>query len=263
MINGWQIRNYAKHWLTAKRKGHGIHSPFVYDLIENVLSSKLQFYAFEGLETLRRSFLKNNTELSINDLGAGSKKLNTKNRKIGAIAKHGISSARQSQIYFKLINYAKSETIIELGTSIGLNAIYFSKANPKAKIYTIEGDEQLYDFSKNLFKGNNCTNIESILGNFDVVLPQIFKNIHSFDLFYIDGNHTYEATLNYFKMALLKRNKGSIIIIDDIYWSKEMTKAWEQIKRDEEVKLTIDCFYFGLIFFKEEIKQKEHFKLFV
>jgi len=228
MINIWQIKKYALHFLSAKRNGHGVHSPFVYDLVENVFSNTFKFYAFEELEVLRKQLLKDNTELVINDLGAGSHKLNSQKRKVNEIAKHGISSKKQSEIYFKLINYFKSEVLIELGTSLGLNTIYFSKANPKAKIYTIEGSESLFNFSKNLFKEQNCPNIESINANFDTALPQLLKSVSAFDVLYIDGNHTYEATLAYFKMALQKKNKDSFIILDDIYWSAGMTRVWKR-----------------------------------
>jgi predicted O-methyltransferase YrrM len=251
------------HFLTAKRNGHGVHSPFVYDLVENVFSNKFQFYVFEELNNLRKCLATNETELLINDLGAGSKKLNSNKRRVKEIARHGISSKKQSEIYFKLINYLKCGNIIELGTSLGLNTVYFCKANPKANVYTIEGSESLYRFSKNLLSEQNCSKSISVNANFDDALPELLSKMNSLDLMYIDGNHSYEPTIRYFNMALKKKNKDSIIILDDIYWSREMIQAWETIKAHEEVKLTIDCFYFGIVFFKDEMKQKEHFKLFI
>ena len=240
-----------------------MHSPFVYALVENVFNNTNEFYAFDQLKTIRRALLKDNTELAITDFGAGSKKLNGTTRKVKDIAQHGISSNQQSEILFKLINYLQCKVIIELGTSIGLNTMYLGCATNTSTVHTIEGSENLFTFSKNLFKENKQTNIQSYLGNFDDVLPNILSSITSFDLLYIDGNHTLEATLRYFNYALSKRTNVSVIVLDDIYWSEEMTKAWESIKENTEVRLTIDCFYFGLVFFKEEVKQKEHFKLFI
>lgn len=263
MINSWLIKNYIRHFFTAKRNGHGVHSPFVFALTENVFSKKDGFYAFQELIKYRIELLKNHKVVGITDLGAGSKKLGNTERKISDIAKHGISSVKQSEFYFKLINYLNCKTIIELGTSIGLNTLYFSKANKKAEIYTIEGSESLYEFSKELFFEKKATNIHSIHGNFDHELPLLLSKLGQFDLLYIDGNHTFEATIRYFEEALKHKHANSIIVFDDIYWNKEMTQAWEKIKSHTEVKQSIDCFYFGLILFRDEAKQKEHFKIFL
>lgn len=263
MINSWQIKQFIKHWFTAKRNGHGVHSPFVYALVENVFSNTFQFYAFNALNKTRKQLQLNDAEIEINDLGAGSKKFRSNKRKISDIAKHGISSKKQSEIYFKLINYFKCECIIELGTSIGLNTLYINAAAPLARVYTLEGSSQVAHFAKRLFTEKKIDAINLIEGDFKNTLPDLLKQLTQFDLMYIDGDHTYESTKHYFDIALQKKHNNSIIIFDDIYWSEEMTKAWEEIKLNNEVKASIDCFYFGMVFFREEFKQKEHFKLFI
>lgn len=263
MINSWQIKHYIKHWFTANRKGHGVHSPFVYDLVENVFSNTFEFYAFNELNKTRKQLQLNDAELEVTDLGAGSKKFSSNKRKISDIAKYGISSKKQSEIYFKLINYLKCECIIELGTSIGLNTLYLHEAAPLARVYTLEGSSQIAHFAKRLFTEKKIDTINLIEGNFKDTLPELLKGITRFDLLYIDGDHTYESTIHYFEMALQKKHARSVIIFDDIYWSEGMTKAWEEIKQYKEVKASIDCFYFGMIFFREEFKQKEHFKLYI
>jgi hypothetical protein len=40
-----------------------------------------------------------------------------------------------------------------------------------------------------------------------------------------------------------------------------MEKAWDEIKKQEEVTLTIDLFYIGIVFFRKENKQKQHFTI--
>jgi len=263
MGNSYLVKKYLAHLLTAKRNGHGVHSPFVYTLCDNVFNSLQQFYVFEELSELRKDLKEDGSEIEINDMGAGSQKLLGSKRKIKDIALYGISSQKQSELLFKLINFLKCDVIIELGTSLGLNTLYLSFANSKSQIYSLEGSQSLVELSQSLFAKKERTNITSIQGNFDQTLPQLLSKLSSFDLLYIDGNHTYEATLRYFKLALEKRTNESVIIFDDIYWSKGMTQAWEEIKQNEQVKLTIDCFYFGMVFFREEQKQKEHFKILI
>lgn len=263
MSKTWQIKNYLLHLWQAKRGGHGVHSPFVYKLVENVLSNQHSFYAFDELDKLRSELNKDSTELDINDLGAGSQKLGNEKRKVRDIATHGISSKKQAELLFKLISYFRSEVVIELGTSIGLTSMYLSYAAANGKIYTLEGSGSLADFASRLFKDHKRSNITCIQGDFDQTLPKLLDQLNTFDLMYIDGNHTYEATLRYFELACQKTNEDSVIIFDDIYWSKEMTRAWEEIKANDRVRLSVDCFYFGMIFFRNAQKQKEHFKLFI
>lgn len=262
-INFHQLKNFFRHFFVSQRKGHGIHSPFAYQLCEEVFYNVNSFYDFDELNKIRTHLLKNKVEIEIEDFGAGSKKLKKKSRKINDIAKKGISTAHQSEILYKLINFLNSKTCIELGTSLGLNTLYLAKVNSNATIITIEACEQLYLFASNLAFKNKFKNIQFIHSKFDVAFPKILNEIKELDFLYVDGNHTYQSTLNYFYMALLKKNDSTVIVFDDIYWNKEMTEAWKEIKNHSSVSLSIDTFYFGIIFFKSEIKEKIDLKLFL
>ncbi|MBU3743706.1 MAG: tryptophan 7-halogenase, partial [Sediminibacterium sp.] len=47
MYNQWQIAlRYLKYWIAASNgKGHGVHSPFVFEWITRVLQDDRKFYA--------------------------------------------------------------------------------------------------------------------------------------------------------------------------------------------------------------------------
>ncbi len=79
-----------------------------------------------------------------------------------------------------------------------------------------------------------------------------------YSLLFIDGNHQKEATLAYFEKLLPTVHNDSVMIFDDIHWSKGMEEAWEIIKQHSEVRVTIDTFQWGLVFFRRE-QEKEHF----
>lgn len=262
-MNNHQILSFIKHFFVAKRNGHGVHSPFAYKLCEDVFYNTYPYSAFEDLKKIRQELLSNNQKIEIEDFGAGSKTFKSNVRKIKDIAKKGISPSLQSQILYRLFNFLKCRNGIELGSSIGLNALYLSKVNKNAAIISIEGSQSLYAFAKQLAANNNGTNIEFIHAKFDDAFPKILEKLATIDFLYIDGNHTYAATLNYFNLALSKTNKESVMVFDDIYWSEEMTKAWNEIKNHPSVTLSIDTFYFGLIFFKEEFKEKINLKLYL
>jgi hypothetical protein len=51
---------------------------------------------------------------------------------------------------------------------------------------------------------------------------------------------------------------NTIWIVNAIHGSKDMEEAWDFIKNQPKVTVTIDTFYLGFIFFRSEQK-KEHF----
>ena len=262
-LNPHALKYYLLHYLKANRGGHGIHSPFVYSLCEEVFYNKAEFYQFKMLLDLRSELLHTTKLIEVEDFGAGSKILKNKKRSVAGITKHGISSVKQSRILFHLIHFLNCNTNIELGTSIGLNTLYMAEANKKARVFSLEGSGNLIDFARNLALKVGSENIHWIPGHFDHTLPALMDELNSYDLAYADGNHTYSASIHYFETLLKKKHAKSVIIFDDIYWSPGMTKAWNEIRLNPEVTLSLDAFYFGMVFFREEIKEKQHFRIFI
>lgn len=255
------ISAYLNYYFRAK-SAHGVHSPFVYKFITELLESwNEDYYQFEELAEVRKKLSKNRSVIEITDFGAGSKVFKDNKRKISDLVKHGTSKKKFSELYFKLVNFSNSQFIVELGTSIGLNTLYLSRANSASTIYTLEGCSALATFSKQLFEEQNAKNIYLINDTFEKAFPKLLSEIPKLDFLYVDGNHNYQSTLNYFKMGLEKRHNHSVFVFDDINWNTEMQKAWEEIKKHPEVTLSIDLFYAGIIFFRKEQKQKEHFVL--
>ena len=219
------------------------------------------FSDFEDLKKIRNQLIINKELIEVSDFGAGSKKLNSTKRRINQIVKHGIAPEKQAEFLYRLINFLNPKFIVELGTSVGLTTLYLAKAAPKATVYTLEGCENLTAFSSHLFKQQAIQNITSVVGNFNDTFPQLVNSLETIDFLYIDGNHAYEPTMRYFNLALQKKNEHSIFVFDDITWSKGMQQAWKEICAHPEITLSLDFFFFGLVFFRKENKHKEHFTL--
>lgn len=255
-----RIFTYLNYRLTSYTE-HDLHSPFLYNFYMELIKNEFPFGDFEELNLVRKELERDSTCIEYIDLGAGSKKLKTDKRLVKQIAKHGIAQKKQAEFLYRLLNKFAPATVIELGTSIGLSTLYLSKASPRSDIYTIEGCTDLVQFSKSLFNKYKVRNIQNITGNFDIAFPKLLESINSLDFLYIDGNHAYEPTIHYFNMALEKKNANSIFVFDDIYWSDGMRKAWTEICAHPEVTLSVDFFYFGIVFFRAEQRNKEHFVL--
>jgi predicted O-methyltransferase YrrM len=258
-----QVKYFLRHFLSASRKGHGIHSPFAWQLCEEVFYNPNPYYDFEELNDLRHQLLRTGSAemITVEDLGAGSRRFRKASRSISQIVKNGISSRKQSEILYRLCYFLKCGTIIEMGTSIGLNTIYLSRSNKSAKVYTLEGSGSLISFAQKLVASNGGDNVEFIAGRFSETLPALLEKLKSFDLLYIDGDHRFQSTLDYFYLAINYANNDSVIILDDIYWSNGMTRAWNEIKKHPRVRLSIDTFYFGMVFLRDEIKEPLHLRL--
>lgn len=253
----YQIIKYVQ-FLYRSTNQHGVHSPFVYDLITQCFYDKTPYQSYQTISEYRKALIKNKTKIKITDLGSGSHKNNSNMRTISEMAKHAGSSFFRAKLIHRLVRYFKSDTILELGTSLGIATQAMHLGNPKAKITSIEGCPNLSEFTKSNFSKNMLNGISIINDDFKKALKGL--NSTPFDLVFFDGNHQKEATLEYFEALLPAIHNDSVFIFDDIYWSKNMTEAWNLIKEHPKVTVTIDTFFWGFVFFRSEQK-KEHFTI--
>ena len=86
-----------------------------------------------------------------------------------------------------------------------------------------------------------------------ITLSRFLRNSEEIDFVFIDANHTYKSTLSYFKQVKPKLSDRCIVIIDDIYWSKEMTRAWNDISYQTPEAACIDIYKCGIIIFDRKI----------
>lgn len=236
-----------------------MHSPFMFHLVLNVIYLKDEFYDYKKLSETRTQLSADETVLNIIDFGAGSRVFKGNERRVKDIVKHGISNEKYARLLFRLVNHFKPNNIVELGTSLGLTTMYLAAANKKARVYTLEGSKEIATFAKQQFEKNKFENIELIEGDFKDTFPTLLSKLDSVDFAYIDGNHAKEATISYFMQLLPKCNENSVLIFDDINWSQGMQEAWQYIKIHEQVKLSVDLFFIGIILFRKEQQQQEHF----
>lgn len=255
------ILRWLKYYWSAITP-YNVHSPFVFELCQDVLFANDQFfYETERLKEYRTGLLKNANIIEVTDLGAGSKKMAKNVRSVAQIVKHAGITHKKGELLFKLVNYFKPSNILELGTSVGLGTLYMHKADTRIPLHTIEGCPNTAAFSKVLFDKTGAKSITNHVGDFSNVLPGLLTKLGGIDFAYMDGNHQHLPTIEYFNLILPYCHNDTVIVFDDIHWSDGMEKAWAEICANEAVSLTIDLFDLGLVFFRKEIKQKANFSL--
>lgn len=253
----YSIKAYLKFLKTSTNQ-HGVHSPFIYQLITNCFYDKTNYKAYRLLKQYRNKLLKNSNTITITDFGSGSRVFKSNTREISKIAKTSGISPKRARLLFRIAKYLNAKNILELGTSLGLGTSALSFGNNKANITTIEGCPETTIIAQQQFNTFQLNNIDLKTSAFDDILLELTSN--NYDLIYIDGNHQKEATLRYFETLLPTTNNNTVFIFDDIHWSEGMSQAWENIIKHPKVTVSIDTFFWGLVFFRKEQK-KEHFTI--
>src|SRR6187200_333687 len=254
------LLKYLQYYFTASNgKGHGMHSPFVFEFITKILNDRTDYPEYEKVEALRDQLLNDTTVLEVEDFGAGSAVDKKSKRSISSIAKNAAKPKKFGQLLFRMIKHYQPATILELGTSLGITTSYLSMARQDARLITMEGSKEIAEIAKRNHRNLEIRNIEIVEGNFDNTLHSVVRGLSTVDFAFIDGNHRKEPTERYFKEILSKANNNSILVFDDIHWSSEMKAAWETIKKDAAVTCSIDLFFIGIVFFRKEFKEKQDF----
>ena len=248
---------FILHFITAKNTlGFGVHSPYVFHFTKFVIYNKGSYYIFSAIEKIRSSLKNDKRILNVIDFGTGRKS----NISIAEITTKSVKSAKYGQLLFRLSDYIQARNILELGTSFGLTTSYLAASSSSSRVVSLEGSQQIADVAIENFKKTDIKNIKIIVGNIDQTLSKVLAEFDFLDLIFIDANHKYQALINYFEQGLTKINSNSIMVIDDIYWSSEMEKAWTIIKENPMVMSTIDLFELGIVFFNSDLNKK-HYKM--
>lgn len=257
MPSFFQIVSFIKFLLKADTE-HAVHSPFIFLFVTKVLRQKSYGNLdLKQLEAFKNQLEKDKRLIEINDLGAGSLINKKKKRSIADLAKNSSKPKFLLEILYKTSSFYQPKSILELGTSIGLSGIYLKKGQASGQTLSIEGCTNTSKIAIENFSKNQFENFEIINQNFDDFLEHLNPN-QFFDLIFIDGNHQKEATLNYFEKLKNHINNDCILIFDDIHWSTGMMEAWNEIKNDPLVKVSVDIYWMGFVFFKKELS-KQHF----
>lgn len=253
----FQIKSYLQ-FLWRSKNEHAVHSPFVFNLLTKCFYDKKTKPEYAILKEYRNSFLENKNTIEVTDFGAGSKVFKSNTREINKIAKTAGISSKRAELLFRITNYFQPESILEIGTSLGLATSALALGNPKARITTLEGCPNTMAMAKNQLQFLNLKNVECITTEFSSYLENCNLKSKICNLIYFDGNHSKKATLEYFELLLPTITNDSVWIFDDIHWSSEMEETWGIIKNHPKVTVTIDTFQWGLVFFRRE-QPKEHF----
>ena len=253
------LKSYLKFLWNSKNE-HGVHSPFVFDLVTKCFYDTTKKPEYLGLKKYRNSLLKNKNYIDVIDFGAGSKIFKSNKRQISKIAQTAGINKKRAELLFRIVHYFNPDCILELGTSLGLATSALSLGNLKGKIISLEGCPETSKQAQLQLQKFDFNNVEFVQSEFSNYLRNSQLQASNFKLIYFDGNHSKQATLEYFELLLPTITNETVWIFDDIHWSEEMEETWNIIKKHPKVTVTIDTFQWGIVFFRME-QEKEHFTI--
>ncbi|RXK05986.1 methyltransferase [Halarcobacter ebronensis] len=220
--------------------------------------TKEDYEIFESIEKIREEIKKKYIPIKVIDYGAG----NPENERSAHTMYKGVEKItntfeqcsiglkeKWAEIIYSLVKENMPKKVLELGTCCGFSSIYMAKGCSSSLIYTIEGDKNVAKIASKNIKAASCSNIKQFVGRFQDILDDVLNEIKEIDMAFIDGHHDKKATLNYFEKIKPFLSEKSIVIFDDISWSKGMIEAWEIIKNDSMVKEYKDLKKLGICYF--------------
>lgn len=253
------LLSYLKYF-TAAKGVHGIHSPFVFKLYNEVIDNSDKF-SFEGIaEQYRRRLLSDISTIAVIDFGAGSRVLGKKNRRISDIAAVSAKPPHQAQMLARLALFLQPDNILEMGTSLGVSTVYLSLACPASCITTIEGSESVQHRAEREMQALGLGNVRSVCAVFKDFLRGKGDMLSTCGLVILDGHHQCEATVEYFEEIFPQLPQGACMVIEDIRWSGDMAKAWKKIIKESTPKVVVDLGQVGYLF-KRDGQASQYFAL--
>jgi predicted O-methyltransferase YrrM len=254
-----RVVKFLKYVLLSRhRKGHGIHSPFVYDLVSKVFMNNIDPAIVFAVEKIRKKMISDKRIILVKDLGSRSGSLKKNLRRVSEIARYSPVTRKYGELLSNMAAEFGRPLIIELGTSLGISTMYMAASSADVTICTIEGCPEIAEIAKQNFIEAELNNIRILEGPFDEVLQGFSIEDSKPGLVFIDGHHRKEPVIKYFNQMAELSDSKTVIIIDDINYSKEMAEAWDEIKLHRKVSVSIDIFRMGILFFREGINHNDY-----
>ena len=251
---------HLRYYLTASSgKGHSIHSPFVFEFITKLLNDSVDYPDYREIESLRKQLLRRRDRIHVRDFGTGGRR--DPLRSVRSIARRSLKPRKYAQLLYRMARHFQPRTVLELGTSLGVTTSYLARAVPEGRVTTLEGAQEAADIARHLFRTQGLQNVQVVEGNFDETLSEVLHGTGKLDFIFLDGNHRREATERYFIQILPQLHEGSVLVVDDIHWSREMEDAWKTVVAHRSVTCSLDLHAFGILFFRKEFREKQHFTI--
>lgn len=237
------------------RKGHGVHSPFVFNLITKVIDERASFYCLRDIQSTRDAMSRLEQTFPI----AGPDKAGTA-RLLPAhkIVRQNAVKPKSGTLLMRIVNYFRPRTILQIGCSAGFSSLYLSAYDSGIPVVVLERDPGLSALSRLVFEMHKTRNIELREGPYTETLPGLLSGNDGVDFIYLDFGNTPATNRFAFEQCLPFFYEKSVLVMGGIKTSGEKKKFWNEICSCPEVSVTVDVYEFGIAFFNKKLHKRNY-----
>lgn len=251
------IRRFLTFWRSAKSIDT-VDSPLLYSLSFKIRNSHENSAEILRIEQRRQSLLKDRAVINRESLGAPSSVCKRNEVSISQIAHSSVSPRYKCDLLKSIIEWSGSASVLELGTSLAISTAYISTVENVQYIDTVEGSKSISAVNQQDLHNNKIQfHVDSFQSFIDAELNKGTK----YDCIILDGHHEYLSTITYVSQCHALLTPDGLIIMDDLYWSQGMTKAWQELKSSQDYNLRIDLFFYGILSMKPAVRESIDVKL--
>lgn len=145
-----------------------------------------------------------------------------------------LSGHLQGRVLAMFSRMIRPKYILEIGTYTGYSALCLCEGlQTGGKLITIDINEELMDMTQSYLDSAGVNDkVQPMIGDATLLIPLIE---HNFDLIFIDADKINYSV--YYDLVFNKLNSGGYIIADNVLWSGNVLKAFNEM--DEETKAIV------------------------
>ncbi len=155
----------------------------------------------------------------------------------------------RARLLFGLVRRLRPERCLEMGTGVGVSALYLAAAldlNGAGTLVTMEGSEVRAAVARRNLERLGLDDLVAVrVGTFARTLPAVLDDTRV-DVAFVDGHHKEDPTVEYFERIVGAVPGGLTLVFDDIAWSWGMRRAWRRIVADDRVAASADAGSVGI-----------------
>ena len=228
------------------RKGYGVHSPFVFDLITNVIEEKSFYYAYHDISLIREQLIQKKRFIDYNGEQINLKK---------ALRKYGISK-KEGEFLFRLTNHYKPRTILSISSSGGLAPLYLSRYGSNVECVTLEYETDLYDLAVHfLNRETNTSHYIWLCSYYDFYPPKI-SMFNQIDCIYMGKELGVNSLYYSFNQCIPLIHDKTFCVLAGIHSSTEKLNYWNELCQHPNVTVAVDLYQMGLLFFDPKLNKR-------
>lgn len=208
------------------KRGFGVHSPFAFNLITQVMRGKLPYG-------------------NVNQLDEAIEYVCDKS------GKH--INKKKFHILCKIINHLQPKYVLEIGSYYGLSTIALAQSECKPQLSLLTHRKGDIEYLNHHMKSAHLSNIELLES-----MP-LSSEPKRFDFIYLHGAVAGKTILETIQLARSISTPNGVILIDRLTQSEEARNEWKEVLRSGVAQMIIDQKKRALIFLDTTLNRKNYF----